>query len=80
MLLAACAKTESAKERQPENLSTRCVLCRHGLWPHHLRALPCCSRSDRLLKPLEDALATLAQRPTHSGRAREGVGSPASHT
>ena len=40
MLLAACAKAESAKERQPENLSTRCMLSRHGLRPHLLHSLP----------------------------------------
>jgi hypothetical protein len=71
MLLAACAKAESAKERQPENLSIRSTLCRHGLWPHHFRTLPW-PRQVRppLLKLLEDALATLTQRSTHSGRAR----------
>jgi hypothetical protein len=65
MLLAAYAKAESAKKRQPENLSTRCMPNRHGLWPHHLRTPPFYRvRSDRLLELLEDALAARGQWPT----------------
>jgi hypothetical protein len=71
MLLVACAKAESAKERQPENLSTRCVLCRHGLWPNHLRTLLCCGGSDRLSLSCSKTRSPPSRsvRPRAAGRA-----------